>query len=189
MDSEIWNALLLTSIAGLSTSIGSLIGLFFRRENSKFMSAVLGFTAGVMVGVSFFELLPSGFDEIGFTRASIAFVVGFVFIFLIDYFIPHEYIGQKEKITDKTKLIIVNSPQNPTGSVMTKSEMEDIAELAEEYDVYVVSDEIYSKMTYDTGHYTPTARDEAKERTVLLDGFSKYYAMTAFFPISFPTNR
>jgi len=86
----------------------------------------------------------------------------------------------REMITDKTKLIIVNSPQNPTGSVMTKSEMEDIAELAEEYNVYVVSDEIYSKMTYDTNHYTPTSRDEAKERTVLLDGFSKYYAMTGW---------
>jgi len=86
----------------------------------------------------------------------------------------------REKITSNTKLIIVNSPQNPTGSVMTKSEMEEIAELAEEYDVYVVSDEIYSKMTYDTSHHTPTARDEAKERTVLLDGFSKYYAMTGW---------
>ncbi len=86
----------------------------------------------------------------------------------------------KDRITNKTKLIIVNSPQNPTGSVMTKSELDDIAELAEEHDLFVVSDEIYSKMTYDTGHYTPTARDEAKERTVLLDGFSKYYAMTGW---------
>jgi len=86
----------------------------------------------------------------------------------------------KDRITEKTKLIVVNSPQNPTGSVMTKSEMEAIAELAEEHDIYVVSDEIYSKMTYDTGHYTPTSRDEAKERTVLLDGFSKYYAMTGW---------
>lgn len=86
----------------------------------------------------------------------------------------------KERITEKTKLIIVNSPQNPTGSVMTKSELEDIAGLAEEHDLYVVSDEIYSKMTYDTKHYTPTGRDEAKERTVLLDGFSKYYAMTGW---------
>ena len=86
----------------------------------------------------------------------------------------------KERITEKTKLIIVNSPQNPTGSVMTKSELEDIAELAEEHDLHVVSDEIYSKMTYDTKHYTPTGRDEAKERTVLLDGFSKYYAMTGW---------
>ena len=86
----------------------------------------------------------------------------------------------KDRITDKTKLIIVNSPQNPTGSVMTKSEMEDIAELAEEHDIYVISDEIYSKMTYDTKHYTPTKRDKAKKRTVLLDGFSKYYAMTGW---------
>ncbi len=86
----------------------------------------------------------------------------------------------KDRITKKTKLIVVNSPQNPTGSVMTKSELDGIAELAEEHDVFVVSDEIYSKMTYDTTHYSPTARDEAKERTVLLDGFSKYYAMTGW---------
>jgi len=86
----------------------------------------------------------------------------------------------KERITEKTKLIVVNSPQNPTGSVMTKSELDDVAELAEEHDIFVLSDEIYSKMTYDTVHYTPTARDEAKERTVLLDGFSKYYAMTGW---------
>jgi aspartate/methionine/tyrosine aminotransferase len=86
----------------------------------------------------------------------------------------------KDKITKKTKLIIVNSPQNPTGSVMTKSELEEIAEIAEKHDIFVVSDEIYSKMTYETKHYTPTARDEAKERTVLLDGFSKYYAMTGW---------
>ena len=86
----------------------------------------------------------------------------------------------KDKITRKTKLIIVNSPQNPTGSVMTKSELEEIAEISEKHDIFVVSDEIYSKMTYETKHYTPTARDKAKERTVLLDGFSKYYAMTGW---------
>ena len=86
----------------------------------------------------------------------------------------------KEKITRKTKLIIINSPQNPTGSVMTKSELEEIAELAEKHEIFVVSDEIYSKMTYETKHYTPTTRDMAKERTVLLDGFSKYFAMTGW---------
>lgn len=86
----------------------------------------------------------------------------------------------KDRISEKTKVIIINSPQNPTGSVMTQSEMEEIAELAEEHDIFIISDEIYSKMTYDTTHYTPTARDEAKERTVLLDGFSKYYAMTGW---------
>jgi len=86
----------------------------------------------------------------------------------------------KVKISDKTKLIIVNSPQNPTGSVMTKSELGELAELAEDHDIFVVSDEIYSKMTYETDHFTPTSRDEAKERTVLLDGFSKYFAMTGW---------
>ena len=86
----------------------------------------------------------------------------------------------KERITNKTKLIVVNSPQNPTGSVMSKSEMDKIAEIAEENDVFIISDEIYSKMTYDTKHYTPTLRDKARERTILLDGFSKYYAMTGW---------
>ena len=86
----------------------------------------------------------------------------------------------KKRITKKTKLIIVNSPQNPTGSVMTKKELDEIAMLAEEHDIFVVSDEIYSKMTYESKHFSATAIDEAKERTVLLDGFSKYFAMTGW---------
>jgi len=86
----------------------------------------------------------------------------------------------KKLITDKTKLIIINSPQNPTGSVMTKKEMEEIAMLAEEHDIFIISDEIYSKMTYDTTHYTPTSRDQAQTYSILLDGFSKYYAMTGW---------
>lgn len=102
MNEEIIKPLILTSIAGLSTTIGSLIGLAFKKESPKFMSAVLGFTAGVMIGVSFFELLPSSLEEIGFIKSSISFVIGFIFIFLIDYFIPHEYIGQKEKINENT---------------------------------------------------------------------------------------
>jgi aspartate/methionine/tyrosine aminotransferase len=86
----------------------------------------------------------------------------------------------EKMITNKTKLIIVNSPQNPTGSVIKESELEEISLIAEEKDLFIVSDEIYSKMTYDVGHFTPTAKDQAKERTVLLDGFSKYYAMTGW---------
>ena len=86
----------------------------------------------------------------------------------------------KKRIKNKTKLIVINSPQNPTGSVLTKNEIIEIAEIAEENDIYIISDEIYSKMTYETSHFTPTMRDEAKERTVLLDGFSKYYAMTGW---------
>jgi aspartate/methionine/tyrosine aminotransferase len=86
----------------------------------------------------------------------------------------------EKRITNKTKLIIVNSPQNPTGSVMTKKELDEIAELAAEHDIFVVSDEIYSKMTYESKHYSVTTLDKAQERTVLLDGFSKYFAMTGW---------
>jgi aspartate/methionine/tyrosine aminotransferase len=86
----------------------------------------------------------------------------------------------KRLISDKTKLIVVNSPQNPTGSMMNESELNEIAEIAEEKNIFIISDEIYSKMTYETNHFTPTKRDEAKERSVLLDGFSKYYAMTGW---------
>ncbi|MCK4845866.1 MAG: pyridoxal phosphate-dependent aminotransferase, partial [Candidatus Heimdallarchaeota archaeon] len=85
-----------------------------------------------------------------------------------------------EKITNKTKLIILNSPQNPSGSVMAKSEIDQIAELAEEKNIFVLSDEIYSKMLYDAKFHSVTVRDETKERTIILDGFSKSYAMTGW---------
>jgi aspartate aminotransferase len=86
----------------------------------------------------------------------------------------------RKVITPETKLIIMNSPQNPTGSVMTKAEILEMADIAEEHDVYLLTDEMYSKMTYETPHFTPSVRDECKERTILLDGFSKKYAMTGW---------
>ena len=86
----------------------------------------------------------------------------------------------ERKITSKTKLIILNSPQNPTGSVMTQKEIERIAELAEKHEIYILSDEIYSKMLYDAEFNSPSVRDESKERTIILDGFSKSYSMTGW---------
>jgi aspartate aminotransferase len=83
-------------------------------------------------------------------------------------------------IDDDTALIMANSPSNPTGGVMTKSEIERVAEIAEERDVYLLSDEIYSKMTYDLEHHSASVRDKCRERTILLDGFSKAYAMTGW---------
>ena len=84
-------------------------------------------------------------------------------------------------ITEKTKLIIINSPHNPTGSVMTKNELSEIMDLAKRKDIFIISDEVYSKMTY-TGvvHESITKYDQALERSVLLDGFSKCYAMTGW---------
>ncbi|MCK5345372.1 MAG: aminotransferase class I/II-fold pyridoxal phosphate-dependent enzyme, partial [Candidatus Heimdallarchaeota archaeon] len=86
----------------------------------------------------------------------------------------------ESNITKDTKVVIINSPMNPTGSVMMKDEINRVAELAEEYDFYLLTDEIYSKMTYDQKFHSPSIRDQTKERTIILDGFSKAYNMTGW---------
>lgn len=86
----------------------------------------------------------------------------------------------EEQISKDTKLIIINSPMNPTGSVMTKKEISQVAELAEKHNLYILTDEIYSKMIYDRDFHSPSVLDEAKERTIILDGFSKAYSMTGW---------
>lgn len=85
-------------------------------------------------------------------------------------------------ITPNTRLIILNSPQNPTGSVMTKEEIDEIAEIAKEFDIYIYSDEIYSRMYYAEGaaFSSPSALDHCKERTIVANGFSKAFAMTGW---------
>ena len=83
-------------------------------------------------------------------------------------------------ITNKTKLILINSPMNPTGSVMKKSEIEYTAELAEKYDLTLLTDEIYSKMVYDQSFHSPSYLDRAEKRTIILDGFAKAYSMTGW---------
>lgn len=87
----------------------------------------------------------------------------------------------RERINDKTKLIIINSPQNPTGSVIKPEEIREIAEIAEEYDAYLLSDEIYSKMLYEGGEFSsPATFDQDLDRTIILDGLSKSHAMTGW---------
>ncbi|MFW9844204.1 MAG: pyridoxal phosphate-dependent aminotransferase [Candidatus Thorarchaeota archaeon] len=84
------------------------------------------------------------------------------------------------EISSQTKLIILNSPNNPTGSVMTKGEIDHIAEIANDHDCFVLSDEIYSKLLYDVDFHSVTTLDQANERTILLDGFSKTHSMTGW---------
>ncbi|MHA1944755.1 MAG: pyridoxal phosphate-dependent aminotransferase [Candidatus Hodarchaeales archaeon] len=86
----------------------------------------------------------------------------------------------EENITDKTKLILINSPMNPTGSVMKRSEIEYVSELAERHNLIVLTDEIYSKMVYDQTFHSPAYLDAAKKRTIILDGFAKAYSMTGW---------
>lgn len=83
-------------------------------------------------------------------------------------------------INQRTKLIILNSPGNPTGGVMSRADLEVVAELAQRYDCWVLSDEIYSRMVYEGEHHSIAALPRMQQRTVLLDCFSKTYAMTGW---------
>ncbi len=102
MEANVALALILTTLAGLSTTLGSLLGLAVRKPGPRFMSAALGFSAGVMVMVSFAELLQGSADSIGFAHAHIGFFVGIAVIFLIDYFLPHESAGHQD-LTEQQK--------------------------------------------------------------------------------------
>ncbi len=96
-----------------------------------------------------------------------------------DFSLDPEYV--KEKITKKTKMIIINSPENPTGGILTKDHLKVIADcVADRDDLFVLADEIYSRIIYEGKHESITAFPGLKEKTILLDGFSKTYAMTGW---------
>jgi aspartate/methionine/tyrosine aminotransferase len=86
-------------------------------------------------------------------------------------------------LTDKTRMIIINSPHNPTGSVMSEDEIRRIYEIAEKHDVFLMSDEVYTRMIYedsDTKFISPSKYDKCRERTLVVHAFSKSYAMTGW---------
>jgi aspartate aminotransferase len=96
-----------------------------------------------------------------------------------DFRLDPEYV--KEKMTKRTKLIILNSPGNPTGGVLTRKDLMAIAEcIADRDDVIVLSDEVYSRIIYEGQHESIASLSGMKEKTLLLDGFSKTYAMTGW---------
>ncbi len=85
-----------------------------------------------------------------------------------------------EKITEKTKLLVMPFPNNPTGSIMTYEELEEIAKICIEKDIFVLSDEIYCELTYTGKHASIAQVPGMKERTIVINGFSKSYAMTGW---------
>ena len=88
---------------------------------------------------------------------------------------------QLEKaVTDKTKILIMPFPNNPTGAIMTKEELQPIVDFVIEHDLFVISDEIYSELTYSGNHVSIGAFPGMKERTIVINGFSKSYAMTGW---------
>jgi len=86
----------------------------------------------------------------------------------------------ESKITDRTKAIIFCFPNNPTGSIMTKEELSALADVITRHDLLVISDEIYAELTYDTNHTSFASLPGMKDRTILLSGFSKAFAMTGW---------
>ncbi len=86
----------------------------------------------------------------------------------------------KNAITPKTKVLILPYPNNPTGAIMEKSDLEKIAKIIVEHDIFVISDEIYSELTYKGKHVSIISFEGMRERTLLINGFSKSYAMTGW---------
>jgi len=84
----------------------------------------------------------------------------------------------EKKITKRTKAIVLNYPNNPTGASYKRKELEEIASIAAEHELVVISDEIYEKLTYDSKHVSFSSLDSMKEQSIILNGFSKAYAMT-----------
>ncbi len=86
----------------------------------------------------------------------------------------------KDKVTERTKLLILPFPNNPTGAIMTKEDLEPIAEFLRGTDIIVLSDEIYSELTYGRKHFSIIELEDMRERTIYVNGFSKAYAMTGW---------
>jgi ZIP family zinc transporter len=108
-------ALLLSALAGLSTTIGSLLALFVRKPGSRLMTLTLGFSGGVMILVSFVELLPGGIDALGFGLANLAFFGGMMAMFLIDALIPHDYMAEHHHTeTENGQDAPLGQPFNPS---------------------------------------------------------------------------
>lgn len=95
MRSEIGVALLVSFVAGMATSLGGLLGLRLKKPGPRLISATLGFSAGVMILVSFVELLPLGMKRVGFASAHLSFFAGMLLMYLVDSLIPHEYFAER----------------------------------------------------------------------------------------------
>jgi aminotransferase len=86
----------------------------------------------------------------------------------------------QEKITDKSKALIINFPNNPTGAIMKKEDLEPIADIVTDRDLLLISDEVYSELTYESSHTAAATVKDLWQRTITLNGFSKAYAMTGW---------
>ena len=110
MNAAIGLALLLPTLAGLSTVLGSLLTVFLCKPGPRFMSFMMGFSAGVMILVSFGELLQEGIEETGFALAYLAFFGGMAMMFLIDVLIPHIHMGERHDAGAELRVALMPDP-------------------------------------------------------------------------------
>ena len=119
-----------------------------------------------------FPIYESMINFVGATPVPIPLREERDFCFALDEF--------RSKVSDMTKLIILNSPQNHTGSVLGRDDLEQVAQIAAERDIMVLADEVYNRILYEGEHVSIATFPGMKERTIILDGFSKTYAMTGW---------
>lgn len=111
MEINVGFALLLTTLAGLSTGVGSAIAYFIRRPKYSYLAVMLGFSAGVMIYISFAELLKTAIEEVGFATANLGFFVGIAFIAIVDMLVPHEYEEERYENTSPSVASLNESRQ------------------------------------------------------------------------------
>ncbi len=106
VNEDIWIPILITILAGLSTGIGSVASLFIKDFRHSYLSVTLGFSAGVMIYVSFVELLGNSIEDVGFVWANLGFFGGIAFMFLIDRIVPHNYFEEQvESASENSRLM------------------------------------------------------------------------------------
>ncbi|MCP1100943.1 aminotransferase [Aequitasia blattaphilus] len=179
-----------TSNAGLK-ELKDEIGKYLKRKiKVKYKSEEILVTVGGSEGIdlAFRAMLDQG-DEVLIPQPSFVSYLPCVSLaggtpVVIDLQEKNDFKLTKEEleaaITPKTKMLVMPYPNNPTGAIMTREELEPIAELVKEHDLYVLSDEIYSELTYGQEHTSIASLPEMKERTLIINGFSKSYAMTGW---------
>jgi ZIP family zinc transporter len=106
MMSNLTFGLILATLAGLSTTLGGLAAIFFRRPGPRFMSLTMGFSAGVMLLLSFMELLSHGIESVGFGPAYAVFFLGMVAMFLLDVAIPHQYLAERAPTEERGRGLV-----------------------------------------------------------------------------------
>ncbi len=119
MEINLGLAILLPTLAGLATGIGSTIAFFIRTPKYSYLSALLGFSAGVMVYISFIDLLGTAIEHVGFVTANVAFFIGILLIAVIDILIPHEY--EEERINSSQLNPVETGQQEGTGLQLRRS--------------------------------------------------------------------